>query len=235
MAKAVDEAGNFDTASQDFEIKGIESPEITSYSEKVSSGETIIIRGTSLPGINVRLVLSKSGDEVVATNFESDSSGEFVGEIETDKIRDGIYRLTAIAIDNRGAESEPSEFESVFVGSSLLISMGAFALKLLSVIIPLLALFFGCIYMWMHGWHFVKRTKIDLHRRIYSVDTAVVRSFNNLKIDIEKSIRDLERAQNNRTLTPEESAIIDRLRQNLEIAEEEIHEELLSMEKEIGE
>lgn len=103
--------------------------------------------------------------------------------------------------------------------------------RIMSLLIPLIALIFFLVYLTMHGLHRAKTTKASLRRELHEIDRLVGKSFDLLKEDIEDSIKMLERAKSRRQLTKEEDAIVERLRQNLSDAERVIHKEVMKAEK----
>ncbi len=102
--------------------------------------------------------------------------------------------------------------------------------KILSIIIPLLALLFFLLHTTKRGVANLRNLRKDLH----NIDRLVEKSFDLLKDDINESIDMLENASLKRKLTAEEGAIVRRLRQNLVEAERIIHKEVLKAEKDIG-
>jgi hypothetical protein len=77
IAKAYDKAGNYSVASIDFKIEGIERPVITSFSPEISNEESLLIKGTALPNINVRILMAPSDGEAIVRNVNADEEGNF--------------------------------------------------------------------------------------------------------------------------------------------------------------
>lgn len=103
-------------------------------------------------------------------------------------------------------------------------------LKILSFVIPLVALFFLLTHTTKRGIANLRSLRKDLH----DIDRLVEKSFDLIKDDMADSIRMLEKARTRRKLTDEEDAIIRRLRQNLADAEKVIHKQVLQTERDIG-
>jgi hypothetical protein len=75
--------------------------------------------------------------EPIEIMVSPDEKGTFVGEF-VEPLTRGVYKLWAIAVDDRGAQSEPTSPKIVLIQTW----WGARILSLLSVFIPLLALLF---------------------------------------------------------------------------------------------
>ncbi len=107
-------------------------------------------------------------------------------------------------------------------------------IKIMSVVIPLVAIIFALTHITIHGVHKVRKTHATLRREVQDIDRLIEKSFDLLKEEINDDIRLLERAKTKRDLTKEEDAIIRNLRQNLDDAESVIHKEVQKVEKHIG-
>lgn len=110
----------------------------------------------------------------------------------------------------------------------------AWLFKILSIVIPLVALIYFLIMTFHRGNQSVRRLRKNVRRDLHDIDRLIEKSFDILKEDISDSIHILERARVKRRLTAEEDAIIHRLRQNLVDAEKIIHKEVLQAERDIG-
>jgi hypothetical protein len=113
-------------------------------------------------------------------------------------------------------------------------AVAGWVMKLLSLVIPLFALLFLLTHTWHKGVSNVRDARRNLRKDLHTLDRLVEKSFDIIKEDISDSINMLERARVKRKLTPEEDAIIHRLRQNLVDAERIIHKEVIHAEKDIG-
>lgn len=110
----------------------------------------------------------------------------------------------------------------------------SFIVKVFSVAIPLVALFYFFIMTFHRGNQSIRKLRKSLRTDLRSIDRLIEKSFDIIKEDMSESIHMLERARTKRRLTAEEDAIIHRLRQNLVDAEKIIHEEVVHAEKDLG-
>ncbi len=230
--KAYDEAGNFADASASFVIQGIDTPHIDSYNERVSDTAPLVVKGTALPNVKVIVSLVSGDSSPYSQTVQSDESGKFTA-IFGSKLASGAYRLSAMAMDKRGALSLPSAEKSVLVNTSWLISLGASVMKTLSLVVPIAALAFVVAFIFIYGFHKLTVMRKKLRRELRGVENMVNKAFDLLKEDVEDSIHLLEHTKSKRKLTEEEGAIIARLRKNLTDAEKVIHKQVEDMEREI--
>lgn len=245
FARAYDEAGNFATASLNVAVVGLEPPKITSYTDKVSQGTPLIIRGTAPENASVRVVLTKSAGfrgffgknsneaEPLHKDTKVDSDGNFSATLDVGDLTSGAYDLTAITIDKRGAQSEPTAPKTVLVNTGWLSAIFSGLIKFLAVAVPVLGLIFLLYVVFVRGMHHVRMSNKKFGSELHNIERLVDRAFVMLKEDVEDSIRLLERTKSKRKLTAEEDAIIERLRQNLREAERVIHGEVRKIEREI--
>jgi hypothetical protein len=239
-ARAYDEAGNFATASVNISIEPIEGPKINSYTDKVSGSSPLIVRGTALPGATVKVILGKSGGifgsadaEPRTQNARVDDNGNFSIAVNTQGLVSGAYDLTAVTVDKRGAQSEPTIAKTVLINASWLRTIGSGILSFLAIAIPAVALIFLLLIVFLRGYNSVKMTNRKYKASLRNVEELVDKSFTLLKEDVEDSIRLLERTKTKRKLTAEEDAIIERFRENLREAEKVIHGEMRKIEREL--
>jgi hypothetical protein len=233
VARAYDEAGNSASASADFEIEPIESPVILSYNEEINDDSPLTVRGTALEGVSVHLKLEREDGEVLEVITKPNAKGEFLGAFAGPVTR-GVYKLSAISVDERGAQSNPTSAKTVLVKTSWLMSFGSKALSALSVLVPIFGLLLLIILLVLYGLHKVRAMRKNLQRELYGIERMVDKAFDLLKEDIEDSIHLLEHTKGKRKLTEEEDIIIKRLRKNIEDAEKAIHKEVEQAEKDIG-
>ena len=114
IAKAFDKAGNSLANSVEFVIEALDAPVITDYPSELASGEMLIVKGTTYPNAQVVLWLQREKDEPQSQIVKSDDSGSFTFVAE-EKLKDGIYKMWAEVVDERGARSKPTEKVTIAV------------------------------------------------------------------------------------------------------------------------
>ena len=227
IVRAVDEAYNVVRAQTMLNIDPIETPEITVFPEKYIAGEeTFYMEGTSLPEVDIMISLKSGSEEIRKWQTVSSDKGEWSFSTK-DLIKPGIYNLSVIAQDKRGAISNPSQdyiIETSFSG----LSMGGMMITFKYLIIILIAvLSLGIIFA---AWHVYRAylTKKILKKEIKEAKESLLNNFSNLEKDIEKKIG-LVDAQPG--LSEQEKKAYENIRQSLKDAQQSIDKEIKDIEK----
>ncbi len=232
MAKAVDKAGNSLTNSIEFVVEPLKAPVIIDYPRELAQGETLIVRGTTYPDAEITLWLQRDDKAPDTFTARSDSAGNFMF-ISNKGLETGVYKLWAKATDRRGASSNPSEKVTFVVKQSTFLTVGTFAIKFLSVLIPILGLIIFLILMLWYSWHKFSRMRKRLKKEVREVEVALHKSFDLLKEDIREQIKMLEKTSTKRQLTEKEEKIVKQLQRDLDDAEKFIHKEIEDIEEEV--
>lgn len=100
---AYDRAGNKNQKFLDIVVNSIPEPEVTSYPAEIMVGETLVIKGETIPNGNVEArIISKKNNFLIRQEFQS-ASGKFTYE-ETGLKRGTVFVSFKVS-DARGAES----------------------------------------------------------------------------------------------------------------------------------
>jgi len=225
IAKAVDGAGNYLVDSKSFTIEALEPPVFTQYPDVLNSGAILVVRGESFPGAEIVVWIEKNKDEAKEYRLKSDEGGIF-SFISEEKLDDGVYRLWAEAIDDRGARSKSSESITIAVKQSGIIRIGTFALNVLSVIVPLAGLLALLIFLFIYTRHKYVLLRRRLRKEVREAEAALEDSFNMLQKEAKKIIALLEKAGKKRSLTKEEGAVAESLKKGLQRAEKTVKKEI---------
>ncbi len=232
VAKTIDYAGNFLTASLDLSVDSMEAPKITEYPEQITTGETLIIKGQSYPDAKVTLYLQKEGSEAVKQFVRVGSNGNFKFIFEG-KLSEGVYAVWAEAENDKGAKSRPSEKVSIIVSQRAILKLGSLIVSYLSVVISLLALIILLIVMIWYTWRKFVMLKRKIKKEVEDMEKSVHVAFDELRENTRKQISSLEKVQLKRELTKEEAKILIQLKNQLNAAEKFINKEIEQIEKEL--
>lgn len=233
IAKAIDKAGNSLANSAEFTIQALWSPEITEYPRTLQSGEILTIKGkTAYPDGEVSVWLQRENEEARSATVKSDGKGKFIFTAD-EKLKDGIYKLWAEAIDERGAKSEPSEKVTIAVERPALLRIGSWAVGFLAVVVPLVALVLLLVYLTWHWWHKFATMRKRVKKEIREAEYTLHKAFDLSKEEIREQIKMLEKTKTKRQLTEEEEKIINRLKKDLDDTEKFVRKEIEDIEKEV--
>ncbi len=229
---AYDKAGNSTTKDALFIVKSLEAPALINESvpERVLSGDTVTVRGTSYPNSEVTVFISFNDGEADEKKVKTDERGEFTVTI-TEGARTGKYTLWFTVTDERGAMSPNSIKRSIDVSQPYIMLFGSYAVTYLSVIVPLVALILllGLVlwlaFTWVRGYR--KRVRLETNEAYH----ATKEEFYKLREELTKQIGMLEKANMSRELTREEMRIFNDLSKRLDNMENRIVDEIEDVER----
>lgn len=146
-----------------------------------------------------------------------------------------VEKLLVQAVDDRSAQSKPSDTVTTAVGRPAFLKLGSWAISVLSVVVPLVALTFILLFIIWHGWHKFSLFRKKLKKEVHEAGSVLHRTFDLLKEDIREQVKMLEKTKTRRELTNEEEKVIRRLKKDLDDAEKFVREEIEDIEREIKE
>ncbi len=139
IVEAFDRAGNSTVSSFSLTLSAFDKPTFTEYPNEINEEVIPVVRGLTRPRAQVEVSVQKIGAEPTLYNLTADDSGVFT-LIPEGTFTQGVYELTAKAIDEFGAQSETSETIRIAVQQPGYVQIGTFLINILSVVIPLLAM-----------------------------------------------------------------------------------------------
>lgn len=228
---AFDHAGNTATADLLFLVQSLDAPVLRNESvpERVLTGDTVTIKGTSYPNSEVTVYISYNDGEATEKKVTTDGAGEFTATI-TEGARVGKYTMWFTVKDERGAMSPNSIKRSINVSQPYIMLFGSQAVTYLSVIVPLvgliflLALMLWLAFTWVRGYR--KRVKLETNEAYHTTREE----FTRLRDELIRQIGMLEKANQSRELTREEMRIFTELSKRLDKMEEHIIQEIEDVE-----
>lgn len=230
VVEAFDKANNNTAAVAEVTILTIESPRITEYPLRLPLDENLVIKGTSLPGTIVKIYIRKEGIEPIIGQTKTDEDGNWF-YVHDKFLSKGAYRIYAIAEDERGTQSFPSEEVTVLVTLPSLFRIGDIVINYITVLIVLLALIIVMIFGIYWAWQKFKQFRKRLLKETRDVVRVLRRAFDLLQKEVGKELSKLDKVKSQRELSEEEEKIEDRLKKDLNIAEKYISKEVKDIEK----
>ncbi len=113
---AYDRAGNKNEEFLNIIVEALKAPEVTSYPSEIKIGETLLIKGETIPNGNVEAkVTSKKNNFLIKEEFQS-ASGKFT--FEQKDLKKGIIFVSFKVSDGRGAQSSWSVPVEIKVGGN---------------------------------------------------------------------------------------------------------------------
>jgi hypothetical protein len=223
-----DEAGNSIIGTYSFNIEAFESPTFTEVPTEVSEQVIPVIKGTTRPNSTVDITLNEKGGESRTFQVKSDESGSFTF-IPDSKFKNGVYELTARAIDQYGAQSAVSEAVKIAVQQPGFIRIGFLLVSALSVIIPLILLAGLAIAASWYMVLYLRRLRRKI--RIESVEALEImrREFKQLDAELTKQEESLSGSRKTKKLTAAEQTMISTIRDSLVSSQKKVEKEMLDV------
>lgn len=229
VVKALDKAGNYLENSATFTVQSLPAPEITEYPRTLPSGEILVVRGqAAVPNGQVNVSWQRGNENIATASVAADNQGNFVFTSD-EKLADGVYRLWAQQADAGGAaviNAAPSQKVTITVEKPILKRFGFWAVNILSVIVPIVALLILLLFTCSWGWHKFYLLRKKIGKSAGGAEPALRRAFDLLWKDMQKQISILEKTGKKRPLSAEEEKIIKKLRSVLAKAERLIAKEI---------
>ncbi|MDP3003971.1 MAG: cohesin domain-containing protein, partial [Candidatus Azambacteria bacterium] len=184
LIQAFDKAENYSVATEEFVIKPLQAPVFTEYPKELQSGEILKVSGESkYPNSQIVIGLQREKDEPKSFTVESDRDGKFTFTAD-EKLRDGIYQLWAEVVDGRGARSLPSEKITIVAAKPAILRVGSWAVGLLAVVVPLIALIIALLFILWYGWHKFSLLRKRLRKEVREAESALHKAFDLLKENV---------------------------------------------------
>lgn len=232
LVQAVDRAGNYVTASKDFEITPLDAPQLTDYPTELAPNDSLVVKGKTYPRATVHLVLIPESGAQTQQDSTSDNQGNFT-VIWPKKLAVASYQFTVAVEDSRGARSLPTAPRAVLVQERPLIHLGQLAVSYMSLIVTFASLLLSLMVVASYGFIKVRQLRRRLRREVSAVEQVLHKSFKSLRTDLKSQLRLLERARTKRELTLEEEKISGQLQKALDTAESLVSREIEEIEREV--
>ncbi len=225
VAEAFDAAGNSLVATYSFTILSFDKPAITEYPRQLSAGVIPVIRGTTRPRSLVTVTLTLPTGASASATTSSDDSGSFTF-IPASAFSVGVYSLSAVATDQFGAESAPSDMVKIVVQQPGYMVIGSVLINILSLIIPLVAL---CVFGWivlLYGVHRVRLLRSRIRRESNEATAMAKHEFAAINEVLTRHETIMRDSRKTKKLTEAEAALIADIKAVVQTAEERVEKEV---------
>lgn len=225
IIEAFDQAGNSIIGTYSFTIEAFAKPVFTEYPSEINEEVIPVIKGTTRNNSSVEVTVKRVGGETAVYNVFSDDQGEFTF-IPEGTFSNGVYELSAVAIDQFGAQSEVSDTVRMAVQQPGFIRVGSFIVSVLSVVVPLVVLVFilviGSWYLFLYFCRFRKKVRTE------SVEALQILhdEFSSLQATLREQESLLVSSRKTKKLTKAESKMIETFDQALQSSQSAVEKEI---------
>lgn len=229
IIEAFDHAGNSIVDTFTFTILAFDKPQFTDYPSQINEEVIPIITGTTRQGAEVTVTVRRvnSSEEPATYSIRANENGTFTF-IPDAHFQNGVYELTAVATDEQGAQSEPSDPIRIAVQPPGYIQIGSFIVSVLSVIVPLIAL---VLLLVLAVAYFLRRLQLvrgTVTRETKEALSVLDAEFKRLQKKLGEQKESLKQSRKSKKLTRAENDLIDTMESEMQASRKRV-------EKEVGE
>ncbi len=228
VVEAFDSAGNTRVASYSFDVSSFEAPIFTEHPERVNSGVIPALRGTTRPNARVEVTVMDGDRSVGEYTTQSDAEGKFVF-IPIEPLPLGVYDIHAVAFDQYGAMSQPSQSVRMIVEEPGYIAIGSFVVSVLSVLVPLIALILLLIFGTWYLYHHLRSWRRRVMSETLEAEDKLRTEFDMIIANLHTNVEALKESRKTK-LTKAELALIDDIERDLGTAQAKIRKEIADIE-----
>lgn len=229
IIEAFDEAGNSTIDTFSFAILAFDKPQFTEYPSQINEEVIPVIKGITRPVSTVRVQVQPPDGEVQVHEVVSNESGEFTF-IPDGRWTLGVYELTAVAIDQFGAQSEQSDPIRIAVQQPGYIQIGSFLVSVLSILVPLLGLIVLLILLTVYFVRRLKTLRGGVERESKEALAILKTEFAALKTLLQEQSERLQKSRKTGKLTKAEEELITSLKEQLSDSEKRVAKEISDVE-----
>ena len=229
IIEAFDAAGNSIISTFSFAILAFDRPQFTDFPSQISSDVIPVLAGITRPQsevtVQVRQLTNASESAVQEYLVSSDKNGVF-RFIPDGKLTNGVYEITAVAVDQYGAKSEPSDPIRVAVQDPGYIQIGTLIISFLSVLVPLIALVLLLILV---VWYFIfrlRKIRTVVTKETKEALTILEEEFTALGTTLAENEMALSKSRKTKKLTKAEAELVVAMQETLKSSKERIRKEI---------
>jgi hypothetical protein len=227
VVEAVDFAGNSMIGTFSFTISAFEAPIFTDFPNEISEEIIPVIKGMTRPEAKVTVSLQRLNSNAVADLYEvtADQTGEFVF-IPDSSLSEGVFEITAVAVDKNGSKSEVSTAIQIAVQQPGYLRVGNFVLGVMSILVPLVALSFLLLFIVVYFMGRLRKITKSVTKETGEAIAIVDREFKGLINIIETEAVNLAKSRKTNKLTKVEDELFTTLKSSLTSSLKKIRQEV---------
>ena len=138
----------------------------------------------------------------------------------------GVYRLSAVATDQFGAQSESSDVVTMVVKKPGYIVIGSLLISVLSILIPLIGLVVLGVMLGLYSVHRLRLLRANMLRESSEATAMAEHEFAAIKSVLDKHEALLTTTRKSQKLTAAESALFNEIRSVVQQAEAQVEKEV---------
>lgn len=225
VVEAFDAAGNSAVASRSFSILAFDKPVFNSIPARIQTGIIPLFQGVTRPNATVQVTLTPVDATPLVFEVVSTDEGEFTVILEK-PLTQGVYDIVAVATDQHGAKSDPSDTIRFVVEEPGYVAFGSMIINILSLIVTLLALVALLIIIGSYLWLYVRRLRKRVSVEAEEVLMVLNRQFDELSVELDDKAKKLAETRKTGKLTKAEAELVSEVGNQLTSAKQKITKEI---------
>ena len=200
IVRAVDKAQNFIERNAEVRIEPIIVPEATVCpSSFVSGAEVMYIEGTAKPDTQILVFFKRDGKPVKKWEIASDEKGSWF-LAERGLFRSGLYEVTALARDTRGALSKETTLCSIRV-VLMGLAVGPWVIGYKTLTLIFLVIFILALISSFHFLRKARAVQASVEKETEDLRQKFYKEYNELRENIENELKRIRKAKGERGIS----------------------------------
>lgn len=224
IVEAFDAAGNSLIATYAIDIIAFDKPVFTEHPERINTGVIPALRGQTRPNSTVSIELSHNSNPPEVYSITSNSEGIFTF-IPDNRLDLGVYSIVAIATDEFGAMSLPSDTIKIIVEEPGYVRVGSFVVSILSIVVPLFALIVLLVFGSWYLWHKLSVWRNYVRKETKEAEYRLAVEFDAITSHLADRVDKLKKSRKGK-LTKAETELIDEMSKDIDTARDRIYKEI---------
>lgn len=225
IVEVFDEAGNSAIATHSFTILSFDRPTFVEYPSEVNEQVIPVLRGRTRPESIVTVRVEKIGATATEYEVKSDAEGLFTFIPEA-RFTQGVYELSAVAVDQYGAMSERSDVIRIAVQQPGFLRVGTLLINVMSVLIPLIALTLLMVISFVFILRRLRLFKRTVDRESTEALNIMTREFAALQSVVREQEALLQSSRKTGKLTKAEADMIEQFDKALQSSQRAVEKEI---------
>ncbi len=236
IVEAFDQANNSLIATYSLQIESFDPPRFTDYPEEISRDIIPVIKGETRANAKVFISLRPLGliptADAQARSHEvtADDNGVFVF-IPNSRLDLGVYEITAVAVDQSGAQSEPSSPIRIAVQEPGYLQIGNLLVSILSVLISVVVLCFGLLFITVWFWKKLRSMRTRVHKEADEAYDVFMREHAALSKTLESEATKVAATRKGKKLTKAEAQLVTQVQTQLKKMHTRVQKELADVDE----
>lgn len=230
IIEAFDEADNSIIDTFSFSILAFDKPQFTEYPSEINEEVIPVLKGITRPNSSVEISVDKSGLDRQTYSITSDKDGVFTF-IPDGRFSLGVYEISAIAIDQFGAQSDQSDVIKIAVQQPGYMQIGSMIVNTLSIIVPLVALVVLLVLLVVYSVGRLRRLRGGVRKESKEALAILEAEFSKLQKVLQSQKSTLESTRKSKTLTKAETVLVETLDKAIISAKRKVKDEVEDVEE----